>query len=266
MLMIDDRKNVVITGGSSGLGFAMAELLAKQGYRTILIARDPQKLDKAVQTLIQHKYPCVGFRGDVTKVTDMERIVAEVLSTYGTVDLLIVNASDLHVNLVVESSYEHLKQDLDSGLWGAIVTAKSFLPILKTPSKIIFISSALGLMGIAGYGAYGAAKAGMINFAESLRRELKYKGIAVYVVCPSDIDTPQYQAEQQTRPAWMQTAAFRGTPMPAPVAARKILKKCHGGRFLITITSDVFFLIFVTKILPRRIRDLIIDTVFPRPK
>jgi 3-dehydrosphinganine reductase len=266
MIVIDDRKNVVITGGSSGLGFAMAELLARQGYRTILIARDPQKLDKAVQALKQHEYACAGFRGNVASITDMERIAAEVLSAYGRVDLLIVNASDLHVNLVAESAYDHLKQDLDSGLWGAIVTAKSFLPILKTPSKIIFISSALGLMGIAGYGAYGAAKAGMINFAESLRRELKYKGIAVYVVCPSDIDTPQYQAEQQTRPAWMQTAAFRGTPMPAPVAARKILKKCRGGRFLITITSDVFFLIFVTKILPRRIRDLIIDTVFPRPK
>jgi 3-dehydrosphinganine reductase len=264
--MRNDSPNAVITGGSSGLGFAMAELLARQGYRTILIARDPQKLDKVVQSLKQREYACAGFRGNVASITDMERIATEVLSTYGRVDLLIINASDLHVNLVAESSYDHLKQDLESGLWGAIVTAKSFLPILKTPSKIIFISSALGLMGIAGYGAYGAAKAGMINFAESLRRELKYKSIAVHVVCPADIDTPQYQVEQQTKPAWMQTAALRGTPMPAPVAARKILNKCIGRRFLITITSDVFFLIFVTKILPRRLRDLIIDTVFPRPK
>jgi 3-dehydrosphinganine reductase len=261
------KKNAVITGGSSGLGFAMAAFLAKQGYRTFLIARDTRKLDNAVHALKQHAYPCAGFRGDVTSVSDMERIAAEIHRTFGTVDFLIVNASDLHVNLVAESPYEHLKQDLGSGLWGAIVTAKSFLPILNMPSKILFISSALGLMGIAGYAAYCAAKAGMINFAETLRREVKYKGIAVYVVCPSDIDTPQYRAEQQTKPAWMKTTMTpRGSPMPAPVAARKILRKCKGGRFFITITSDVFFLTFLTKLLPRRIRDLIVDSIFPRPK
>ena len=259
-------KNVVITGGSSGLGFAMAELLIQQGYRAILIARDPQKLENAVHTLTQNKYPCVGFSGNVTRVADMERIAAEVHKTYGRVDFLIVNASDLHVNLVAESPYDHLKQDLESGLWGAMVTAKSFLPVLRTPSKILFVSSALGLMGLAGYGGYGAAKAGMINFAEVLRREVKNKGIAVYVVCPSDIDTPQYRAEQETRPAWMKkTLEPRGAPMPASVAARKILKKCNGNRFLFTITLDVFFLICLTKILPRRIRDFLLDTMFPRP-
>lgn len=259
-------RNAVITGGSSGLGLAMAELLVQQGCRAILIARDAQKLAQAVAALDPQQSRCVGFQGDVTSVADMERIAADVRAAYGAVDFLFVNASDLHVNLVAESSYAHLKQDLESGLWGAIVTAKSFLPDLRKPAHIVFVSSALGLMGLAGYGAYGAAKAGMLNFAETLRREVQAQGIAVSVVCPSDIDTPQYRTEQQTKPAWMQTTReLRGAPMPAPVAARKILQKCRKGRFFITISPDVFFLALVTKILPRRLRDLLLDALFPRP-
>ncbi len=103
--------------------------------------------------------------------------------------------------------------------------------------------------------------------AEALRRELLLQRIAVYVACPSDIDTPQFHAEYASMPDWMKGAsAPRVDAMPASVAAQKILLKCKGNRFLFTITPDVGALYIATKILPRRIRDWLLDNMFPRPR
>jgi short-subunit dehydrogenase len=196
----------------------------------------------------------------------MQQIAATIHQKFGIVDFLIVNAGVVHVNLVEEMSYDEIKQDIEIDLWGAVVTAKSFLPFLKTSSKVLFISSGFGLMGAAGYAAYCGAKAGVINFAEALKRELKYRGIAVYVACPSDIDTPQFHAETASMPSWMKEGSPpRVSAISASAAAHKILRKCQGNRFFITITVDIWGLLLLTKLLPRQLRDWILDLMFPRP-
>ncbi|MCP4405597.1 MAG: SDR family NAD(P)-dependent oxidoreductase [bacterium] len=231
------KKTAVITGGSSGLGLAFAEQLSERGYRTILIARDRQRLAATVQ------------------------------AEYEQIEFLIVNAGVVHVKLLSEMSYDELRQDLDIDLWGAAVTAKTFLPLLKSGAKILFISSGFGLMGLAGYSAYCAAKAGVIHFAEALRRELHSQRIAVYVACPSDIDTPQFHEEQAAMPSWMKGgSAPRVSAMPASAAARKILRRCQGKRFMITISPDVWALSLASKVLSRRMRDWLLDRMFPRPR
>jgi short-subunit dehydrogenase len=259
-------KTAVITGGSSGLGLAFAELLARQGYKVNVIARNQQRLEEATNNLQAKGYDCIGLPGDVTNVTEMLQVAATVHEKCGKIDFLIANAGVVHVNLMEEMSYDEIKQDIEIDLWGAIVTAKSFLPFLNTPSKILFISSGFGLMGTAGYAAYCGAKAGVINFAEALRRELKHHGIAVHVACPSDIDTPQFHAETASMPTWMKVGSPpRVSAMPASVAAQKILRKCRGNRFLITITIDIWGLLLLTKLLPRQLRDWVLDMMFPRP-
>ena len=127
-------------------------------------------------------------------------------------------------------------------------------------------SSGFGIMGAAGYSIYCAAKAGIVNFAESLRREMLYKKIAVYVTCPGDMNTPQLQYEIANQPEWMKQNSPRKM-MPVDKAAKKILKKCKGySKFLILIGSDVKLLATVTKLLPRKWRDKLIDSMLPRPK
>ena len=126
------------------------------------------------------------------------------------------------------------------------------------------ISSGFGLVGPAGYAVYAASKAGMIAFAESLRREILHRSIAVHVACPGDMLTPQYEKELADSPAWMRKKAPRGLLSPE-TAARRILKKCSRGRFLIVINPEVFILQLVTRLLPRRLRDSLLDRVLPRP-
>jgi short-subunit dehydrogenase len=127
------------------------------------------------------------------------------------------------------------------------------------------ISSGFGLMGAAGYSMYCAAKAGIVNFAESLRRELLIRKINVYVACPGDMDTPQFHEEMKSSPAWMKKVTPRKLKPPR-VVAEQILKQCRGSRkFLIIPASDVKVLVVVSKLVPRKFRDFLLDKMFPRP-
>ena len=127
-------------------------------------------------------------------------------------------------------------------------------------------SSGFGLMGAAGYSMYCAAKAGVVNFGESLRRELLCKKIAVYVACPGDMDTPQFRNEVANQPAWMKQSSPRKV-VPVEWAAKKILSQCKGHKkYLIVTGSDVKLLAIASKLLPRKWKDSLIDGMLPRPK
>ena len=258
-------KIALITGGSSGLGFEMATNLAEQDYTIIILARDSQKLDTAVAVLKADGHEAVGYSCDITDESRLREVCAETAERFGGIDFLILNAGVVTCKLLSDfTDTGDMKRDLDIDLWGTILCSHIFQPLLRTGAKVLMISSGFGLMGPAGYTIYAAAKAGMINFAESLRRELLCKNIAVYVTCPGDMDTPQFHEEHRTMPDWMHGDAPRGMMHPR-VAAEKILKKCTGKRFMIIINGEITALILLTKLLPRRLRDAIIDRMFPLP-
>lgn len=260
-------KIAVITGGSSGLGYALAELLGKQGYRIILLARNEQRLDAAVKELTIKKYIVNGIVCDITNENQVRETSEKLKIKFGKIDFLILNAGEVTTKLLSDyTNIQELKKDLDIDLWGTIQSAYFFTPLLVTGSKMLMISSGFGIMGAAGYSIYCAAKAGIVNFGESLRRELLYKNINVYVACPGDMDTPQFRKEIRNLPEWMQQNSPRKV-MPVDVAAKKILKQCKGyKKYLIITGADVKLLSVVTKILPRTWRDCLLDSMLPRPK
>jgi 3-dehydrosphinganine reductase len=156
---------------------------------------------------------------------------------------------------------------IETDLYGSVLSSKIFLPLMamNSKSRILFISSALGLIGAAGYSGYCAAKGGMINFAMALRRELLGK-IDVYVACPKDIDTPQYEEEQKLMLVWMNRTAVRGFAMHAEKAAHAILKKCQNKSILIIINWDIYFLLFLLpRFIPQRLFIWLGDKLLPRP-
>lgn len=258
-------KIALITGGSSGLGFSMAKNLAAKGYTPVICARNGERIDSAVEQLRSGGHEAWGFRCDVTDESNLRAVFEEVKQRFGTIDFLILNAGVVSCKLLEDfTDATSLKKDLETDLWGTILSAHVFLPLLVSGSKILMISSGFGLMGPAGYSIYAAAKAGIINFAESLRRELLHKKIPVYVTCPGDMDTPQLHEEIRSMPAWMKQEAPRGMMHP-DTAAEKILKKCRGNRFLIIINFEILGLILCSHLLPRRIRDAVIDRIFPLP-
>lgn len=260
------RRVALITGGSSGLGLALARHLAGQGYIPVIMARNEQRLDAAVALLRQTGQEAFGYAGDVTRPGDLMDVVHKVETRFSGVDFLIVNAGVVHVNLLEDfTNLDDLKADIETDLWGAVLSTRVFAPLLTPGAKVLFISSGFGLMGTAGYTAYCAAKAGVINFAAALRRELLRRKIAVYVACPADIDTPQYREEQASMPGWMHAAGARKRVMAPEIAAAKIIRKCTGDRFLILINFEVQLLMFVNRLLPLRWVNAILDRLFPRP-
>ena len=263
-----DKKCAVITGGSSGLGFAITGNLAKQGYTPVIIARRKNKLDEAVASLKKAGFEAYGFAGNISEPAAMTGIAELVRTQFGSVDFLVLNAGVVTVNLLSDyTDYAKLKEDIEIDLWGTIVSTKVFTPLMKPGSRILMISSAFGLMGAAGYSTYCAAKAGVINFAQSIRRELLCKNIAVHVACPADIDTPQYAGEPAAMPAWMKEAATaRKTLVTPEAAAEKILNKCTGGKFIITINFEIGLFRFLTRILPDFAVAMLMDSSLPRPR
>ncbi|MFO0321534.1 MAG: SDR family NAD(P)-dependent oxidoreductase [Bacteroidota bacterium] len=260
------KKVALITGGSSGLGYALAELLGKQDYSIIILARNEEKINKAVAALTALNITAKGFTCDITNESVLKTRFDQIKSEYGKIDYLVLNAGVVTTKLL--SEYEttaEIKKDLEIDLWGTILSAYQFSPLLVSGSKLLMISSGFGLMGAAGYSIYCAAKAGIINFGESLRRELLSKNINVYVACPGDMDTPQFHEEVKNAPAWMKKETPRKL-MKTETVAIKILKQAKGSKkYLIIPSGDVNLLVVLSKILPRKFRDLLLDGMFPRP-
>ncbi|MCX5785902.1 MAG: SDR family NAD(P)-dependent oxidoreductase [Elusimicrobia bacterium] len=264
---MNTKKYALITGGSSGLGFSFAEQLASRGYTPILVARTEEKLRHAVQKLQSKGYEAVWFRADVTSKADLQSVAAQVTTLCGNLDFLILDAGVVHVGLLADyQNMETLKEDIEIDLIGTMLCTRIFLPLLKQQSRILMISSAFGIIGGAGYAPYCAAKAGIIRFAECMRRELLPKKIAVYVACPADIDTPQYAHEHETSPEWLKSASGRKSLLSPDIAAGRILKKCKGSGQMIIINPEIALLHILLKILPECLAQLVGDLAIPKPK
>ncbi|MBS1646873.1 MAG: SDR family oxidoreductase [Bacteroidetes bacterium] len=259
-------KVALVTGGSSGLGFALSELLGKQGYTIIVVARNQEKINQAVSKLGSKSIKAQGISCDISNEASLKATYEKVKAEYGKIDYLVLNAGVVTTKLLSDyKETSELKQDLEIDLIGTILSAHAFLPLLQAGSKVLMISSGFGLMGAAGYSMYCAAKAGVINFGESLRRELLSKNINVYVACPGDMDTPQFHEEVKNAPAWMKKETPRKL-MKTETVAEKILKQAQGHKkYLIVPSGDVNTLVILSKILPRKFRDSLLDKMFPRP-
>jgi len=261
------KKIALITGGSSGLGFSFAEILGKENYKILIVARTKEKIDKAVQKLRENQIEAEGFVCDVSDFSQLQNISDTIKSQYPVLDFLILNAGVVTPKLLSDYTDPlEIKKDIDIDLMGTIYSTFYFSPLLKSGSKVLMISSGFGLVGSAGYSIYCAAKAGVANFAECIRRELLHKNINVYVACPGDMDTPQFEYEVSHQADWMKQSSPRKV-MPANKAARKILNQCKGKyKFLILTGSDIKLLNIVNKLLPRKLRDWVVDNMLPLPK
>ena len=260
-------KIALITGGSSGLGLAYAKILGKQGYSILILARNQDKIQLAVNELNGLNIEAEGFSCDVSDDAELKQTSDLIRNKFVQIDFLILNAGTVTVKLLRDyTDVGEIKNDLNIDLFGVIGSAYYFLPLLKAGSKVLMTSSGFGLVGSAGYSVYCAAKAGIVNFAESMRRELLHQNINVYVACPGDMDTPQFRHEMESQPLWMKSDSPRKV-VSVDWSANRILKQCKGKyNFLILSGSDVKLLYYVTKLVPRKFRDFLIDNLLPRPK
>ena len=227
-------KSVLITGGSSGIGFAFAKALVKIGAIPSLLARDERKLEQAkAEILISCPTAIVHtIKADVTKAEDLSQILAEHCAKYGTPEILINSAGVARPGYVEELPLEIYKWTMDIDYHGTVNMVKLLLPgmIERGSGHIINVSSIAGVIGVFGYTAYSGAKFAVKGFSDCLRTELKPKGITVSVLYPPDTDTPQLAWEDQFKPA--ETKAISGTakPINPDILTEKALKDAAKGK------------------------------------
>lgn len=236
MRRLFQQKTVYISGGSSGIGFACAELLAPYVAKLVLIARDTQRLKEAEGALRQQKGCDADIHTVSVSVSDtqkMELSLAEALRRTGPPDVVIHSAGYAFPAPFESFDPEEMKRIFDVNVTGTWNMVRCLTPALRDGAVIASISSFSALLGIYGYSAYTASKCAVFGLCEALRNELLPRGIAVKVVCPSDVDTPQLKYENQHKPP--QTKAISGAvrPYSAKYVANYILKRVYRRRFLI---------------------------------
>ncbi|MEV6555716.1 SDR family oxidoreductase [Nocardia sp. NPDC051756] len=179
-------KNVVITGGGSGIGFGMAKLLADGGARVIITGRAQSALDAAQAQLGQN---VVAVRSDVAAVSDLDALAERAKDEFGTLDGLFVNAGitrTMPFAATTETEYDEL---FAINVKGAFFTVQKLAPLLSTGAGVVLTTSVANVMGMVEAGVYSAGKAALRSMTRSLARELLPQGVRVNAVSPGPIDT-----------------------------------------------------------------------------
>ena len=182
-------KYAFITGASRGIGAAIANELAAQGYHLYLTClTNGQRLQSLADELSQtYSVSCQCFVGDIGDYSFVERCFAKI----NTLDVLVNNAGISYVGLLSDMEVRDWNQVMHTNLSASFYTSKLAIPLMlkKHEGKIINISSVSGILGNAGQSNYAASKAGVIGLTKSVARELASRGICVNAVAPGFVET-----------------------------------------------------------------------------
>ncbi|MEK9973108.1 MAG: glucose 1-dehydrogenase [Deltaproteobacteria bacterium] len=194
-------KNVLISGGGSGIGHAICLRLAAEGANIILIDKDLKGGQAVEQELKLQNTKALFIRADITSEADVEKVHKEATLFFGTIDVLVNNAGAAFAENYAMTTLENWNQDIALNLTGHYMLTRLFLPDMEAQGKgaITNISSVNGAQSF-GNPAYSAAKAGVISFTQTLAIEYGPKGIRANVVLPGTIETPVWQTRKDSRP------------------------------------------------------------------
>jgi short-subunit dehydrogenase len=181
------RKVALVTGGSSGVGLALARALVQRGARVVLIARNRDSLQKAVTELGAENAAAVSV--DVADRVALCSLPQTIVETYGQLDLLINNAGVNHRGALAERTSAEILQILEVNLLAPVLLTHAALPYLGRGAAVINVASLAGKIPVPHEASYSASKAGLRAFSRALDAELSQRGVRVLSVCPGPVDT-----------------------------------------------------------------------------
>ncbi|MFL6194414.1 MAG: 3-oxoacyl-[acyl-carrier-protein] reductase [Thermoanaerobaculia bacterium] len=186
-----EGKTALVTGASQGIGESIARLLAQQGARVVLAARNEEKLGALAAAIEAAGGRALPLALDVSRPETFGERLKGLPEDFASIDILVNNAGITADNLLARMSLEDWERVLRTNLTGAFALTKEVVRgmMKRRWGRLINISSVVGLMGNAGQANYAASKAGLIGFSKSLARELGSRNITVNVVAPGYIET-----------------------------------------------------------------------------
>lgn len=233
-------KHVFITGGSSGIGLALARLLAAQGASIITILARRQNL--LVQAAEEIRSACIhseqkvqALQGDVGEMETIIPLLEHYQEVNGVPDILINSAGITYPGKFSVLPPEIFRDLVNINYLGTVYVSRAFVNgmIRRGNGWIVNISSMAGFIGTYGYSGYGASKYAVRGFSDVLRAELKPRGVRVSVVYPPDTLTPQLEFEKDLKPAITRELAETAGVMTAEKVASIILRDMQRGRYTI---------------------------------
>ena len=186
-----ENEVIYISGASAGIGYATAELCLKYGATVVITGRNKDNLDKAKQALLKISSKVVAHNVDVSIESEIDDSLEEIYKSFGRVDGLINNAPSIHTGKIVDLDLAAWRTNFKANLDAVFLATKKVLPWMQEAKKgsIVNVASVVGLKGVAYMSAYGAAKAGLINFTRATAIEAA-PHIRVNCVIPGAVMTP----------------------------------------------------------------------------
>ncbi len=207
-----EGKIAVITGGSSGIGLATAELFVAEGAYVFITGRRPSELQAAVKQMGK----CVtGVQGDVSNLADIDRLYETVKRERGRVDVLFANAGIVgNGGTVGETKEEEFDKVFDINVKGLFFTVQKALPLFADGGSILLNASVVASKGFGGTSVYSATKAAVRSFARTWTSDLTGRKIRVNAISPGPIDTPVFETSGRTEEQGQQIKAGFAAAVP----------------------------------------------------
>ena len=197
-------KTALITGGSKGIGYGVAESLIQHGVRVVITSRSQEAADEAAVSLnnIKPGY-ALGIAADVRDMASQQRVADRILADWGRLDYVIANAGVGHFAPIQELTPEQWQETIDINLTGVFYTAKTTLPALKaTEGYFITIASLAGTNFFEKGAAYNASKFGLVGFSQAIMLDLRSEGIKVTTIMPGSVATEFADHQVSDKDAW----------------------------------------------------------------
>ncbi len=207
------NKVAVITGGNSGIGLATAKRLKEEGARVVIVGRDATTLNAAAA-----ESGFIAIQADVGKISEIDRMYAEIAAKVGKIDLLFANAGIYKAVPLADTTEAFFDETIDINLKGLFFTVQRALPLLNDGAAVILNSSTVNTKGWPGIAVYSATKAAVRSLGRTFAAELLPRGIRVNTVSPGATYTPIF-------------GRLGLSPEQLDEAAAGILKMVPAGRF-----------------------------------
>ncbi|MGN8083286.1 SDR family NAD(P)-dependent oxidoreductase [Variovorax sp. 22077] len=223
-------KTALVTGGSSGIGLAVARRFATEGAKVFVAGRKQRQLDQA---LSQIGNGAEGIQADVTQTADLDRLFATLSKRAGRLDVLVTSSGIAEYATLADTTEEHIDRAFDLNVRAMVLTVQRATQLMTDGGSIVLVGSIASSIANPGYATYSASKAAVRSYARTWTHELAGRGIRVNTLSPGPTDTPMFDGVgEDVRRALTNRIPFGRLGQPDEIAAAALFLASEDSRYV----------------------------------